>query len=84
MKVLSRLGNRSWPRERTGRGGMTAGMSAVALLAGGVAVVAAPSVAAAASSSPAFVQQVSAHGSGKASIAVTTGANVATWRSPRG
>ena len=78
MKVLSRLGNRSWPRERTGRGGMTAGMSAVALLAGGVAVVAAPSVAAAASGSPAFVQQVSAHGSGKANIAVTTGANVAT------
>ena len=79
MKAFDLRPNRSRARQRTGRGGVTAAMSAVALLAGSAALVAAPAVtAAAASATPAFVQQVSAHGSGKASIAVTTGASVAT------
>ena len=54
-------------------------MSAVALLAGSAAIRSGTrGDARRHPAAPAFVQQVSAHGSGKASIAVTTGANVAT------
>ena len=50
--------------------------SVLALLVGGAATVAAPALPAAAATAG-FVQQASAHGSGK-SLAVTTGANVAS------
>ncbi|TVZ03558.1 hypothetical protein EAS64_24620 [Trebonia kvetii] len=53
--------------------------TAIALLAGTAAAVTVPvRTAAAAPGAPGFVQQVSAHGSGKSSIAVTTGASVTT------
>src|SRR5215469_12751463 len=77
MKVFNLLASR-FRRARTGCGKVTAATSVVTLLAGSAALVAAPAVPAAASTAPAFVQQASAHGSGKASIAVTTGASVAT------
>ena len=63
---------------------LAGGRSVLALLVGGaaavavavlpVAIPAAPALAA----TPGFVQQVSAHGSGKSSLAVTTGASVAS------
>ena len=66
-------GVRAWGRPCR----VSAAAYAIALLAGGtVALATAP--AALAATTPAFVQQTSAHGSSKSSIAVTTGANVAT------
>jgi Domain of unknown function (DUF1929)/Fibronectin type III domain len=60
-----------------GRGGLTAAMSAVALLAGGtLAVAAAPAAPAAAAAVPAFVQEASAHGPGESSLSATPGTNV--------
>jgi len=67
-----------WRLPRTSRGWMPAAMSAIALLVGtAVAVAAHVATASAAPSTPAFVQQISAHGPGKSSLAVTTGANAA-------
>ena len=66
-------GARAWGRPRR----LSAAAYAIALLAGGtVALATAPAASAAAT--PAFVQQASAHGSSKSSIAATTGASVAT------
>ena len=53
-----------------------ASLVAVTPLAGLAAVSGHPVTAAAAPTSPAFVQQATAHGSAKGSLAVTTGANV--------
>ncbi len=70
--VLPKRGRRA----KASRGWMPAA-TAMALLAGTAAAVTVPvGNASAAPGTPAFVQQVSAHGSGKSSIAVTTGASV--------
>jgi hypothetical protein len=58
------------------RRGLSAAVSVVALLSGGTLTVATAGAADAAAPVPAFVQQVSAHGSAKSSIAVVPGANV--------
>jgi hypothetical protein len=60
---------------RARRPGLAAAISAAALAGGTLAALSAPPAAVAASG-PAFVQQVSAHGSAKSSLAVTTGSTV--------
>ena len=75
MRTFIVLPKRGW-RPQLRRGWMPAA-TAIALLAGTAAAVTVPvGTAAAAPGAPAFIQQVSAHGSGKSSIAVTTGASV--------
>src|SRR5271165_4586631 len=79
MKAFNVVAGRFCRRARSGNSRVSSVVLAMALLVGaGVAIAAPVASVAAASVSPAFVQQVSAHGSGKASISVTTGAVVAT------
>jgi hypothetical protein len=78
--------NSFFPARAAGRRrGLRAAASGLALLSGGSLAAAAAGTAeaatagpAAAAAAPAFVQQVSAHGAGKSTIAVTPSANVAT------
>ena len=74
MRVHGLLAGMRWKRCRSmlARGG-----SALALLAGGAVALGVPAAPALAVT-PGFVQQVSAHGPGKSSLAVTTGTSVAT------
>jgi hypothetical protein len=78
MKMIWSRAGRSRRDAGAGHRVVPAAISAIVVIAGSAAAAAlAPmGMALAASGTPAFVQQVSAHGAGKSSIAVTTGTTV--------